>query len=547
MASSKFLQRVSLEKARKAATACTRLCEVEHIPAESALARITAEPVFARLDSPHYRASAMDGIAVRSADLSSASSETPLTLTETAVGDTPLATDQPVCAPVDTGSPLPEWADTVVRIEDTKTDGTKFVVSAPISAGRDVRPIGEDIEAGALLFGAGHAIRPYDIGAMLAAGLPMVAVRRQPTVAMLATGSEVIEPGDERELGKVVEYNSRVMSAYVREWGGKPVYLGRVADEREALTRAIVAAAREHDIVTVIAGSSVGRRDFTVDVLAASGTLLVHGVDMMPGKPASIASIEGTPVIGIPGYPVSAVVTYQQLLAPVIAATLGITPATPQTIEAHVRRKIPSRLGVEEFIRVCVARDDDGYIVSPLPRGAGSITTLVRADAILRIGANNEGLDAGSLVRLELLRSSSELEHSIVVASRPDVFAATLESVAKRGLAGLRFAHVGLSTYDTIMAMERGEIELGIVEIVGQESERELVSLLHARLDGCTAYRIRSKGADNARVIVIGPSLCRRDCGRLMLSVLAGNTFSLELETVEEFTTGLAVKRIAPA
>lgn len=547
MVAAKFLQRVSLEKARETAVACTQRSEVEQIAVESSLGRITADAVFARLPSPHYRASAMDGIAVRSADLAHASAETPVTLREVAADEDPPPGNSGVYAPVDTGSPLPEWADAVVRIENVHLDGDRSTVSEALPAGRDVRPIGEDIRTDALLLGAGHSIRPYDIGAMLAGGLHTVAVRRRPKVAMLATGTEVIEPDEDRTAGKVVEYNSRVMAAYVTEWGGEPVYLGRIPDDRPALARAIVEAAREHDVVAVIAGSSVGRKDFTVDVIAELGDLLVHGIDMMPGKPASVARVEGKPVIGIPGYPVSAVVAYQQILAPVIAHALGIAGATPTVLDARVRRKIPSRLGVEEFVRVLISRDTDDYVAMPLPRGAGSITTLVRADGILRIGANSEGIDAGSSVRIELLRPLGDLEHSIAVAGKPDRFTATLESVAQRDFAGLRLAHVTLAAYDAVVSLERGELELAVIEVADKEAERNLVSMLHSRLTGCTAYRVRPKGAEHGRIIVVGRSLGSRRAGERIMGVLAGNTFALELETLEEFATGLAIKRIAPA
>lgn len=547
MAGHRFLQRVSLESAQEAAVGCTRLSDVEQIASETACGRITAEPVFARLPSPHYRASAMDGIAVRSHDLAAATAESPVQLSPLAASDDASSGTALVFVQVDTGSPLPEWADAVVRIESTTVHNDGFLVSEALPTGRDVRPIGEDIEAGALLLGSGHNIRPYDVGALLAGGVPTVAVRRRPRVAMLATGTEIIEPGEERGHGKVVEYNSRVMGAYVEEWGGTAVYLGHVPDDPKELEQAIVAAARDHDVVAVIAGSSVGRKDFTVDVIANSGELLVHGVDMMPGKPASIAVIENTPILGIPGYPVSAIVAYQQLLAPIIAAALGIATAKPQRVNAAVRRKITSRLGVEEFLRVAIARDPDGFVVAPLPRGAGSITTVVRADAILRIGANSEGIDAGTNVELELLRPLHELDHSIVVAAKPDGFGSTLETLSRRSLLGLRFVYLNLSAFDAVTAMDRGEVELAVVEIADKESERKLVDLLHDRLGGCTAYRIAAKHSERGRVVIAGRSLGDRECGQKLLSALAGSTFALELETLEEFEAGLSVKRIAPA
>jgi putative molybdopterin biosynthesis protein len=533
-----------LETARAAVVTHTKATDHEQVSAEDALDRITAQPVFARFASPHYRASAMDGIAIRSADVAAASAKQPIELLEIEEAASP-STGRPGCAVVDTGSPMPDWADAVVRIENTKKTPSGFVVAEPVAPARDVRRIGEDVEADALLFGRGHRVRPYDIGAMLATGVSSIAVRRRPRVAMLATGSEIVEPGGLPEAGQVIEYNSRMMSAYVREWGGEPVYLGRAHDDPDELARAILNAARDHDIVCVIAGSSMGSKDFTVDVMQKHGTLLVHGVDMMPGKPASIAVIATTPVLGIPGYPVSAVVAYQQLLAPAVAASLGTVVQEPATLRARVRRKIPSRLGVEEFVRVCLARDGREWIAVPLPRGAGSITTLVRADAILRIDSGSEGIDSGTSVDVELLGPASDLEHAVVVGGQPDALCATLEDLAKRELPGLRCGHLSLSAWDTFAALERGEIELAVLRSQDLDGATAIERELTARFAAAAVFVVRARESSTATHVVVSPTLAARAAGRRLLSVLSGNSFALELETLPGFEAGLSVSRLS--
>jgi putative molybdopterin biosynthesis protein len=544
VARDKFLRRVSLASAREAIVEHTRRTGSEQVAPGDALGRITAQPVFARFASPHYRASAMDGIAVRSADLTAASADRPIELVEIEASAEPSA-DRPACAAVDTGSTMPDWADAVVRIENTKRSPGGFVVVEPVPPARDVRRIGEDVEADALLFGSGHLLRPYDIGAMLATGVASVAVRRRPRVAMLATGSEIVEPGGAPKAGQVIEYNSRMMAAYVREWGGEPVYLGCARDERDELARAITAAARDNDIVCVIAGSSAGRKDLTVDVIEQTGTLLVHGVDMMPGKPASIAVVGTTPVLGIPGYPVSAVVAYQQLLAPALAAALGTVERAPATLCAEVRRKIASRLGVEEFVRVCLARDARGWIAVPLARGAGSISTLVRADAILRIGAGSEGLDVGTTVEVELLGPLSDLEHNVVVGGRPDAFCATLEEVGRRTLAGLRCRHLRMAEWDTLAALARGEVELAVLGTEDPRACAELEQELARRTDAAAVFVVRARESPRATHVVVSSALAAREAGRCLLSVLSGSSFALELETLPGFERGLTISKPA--
>ncbi|MEE8311018.1 MAG: molybdopterin-binding protein [Candidatus Binatia bacterium] len=470
----KFLQRVPLARARELIVSLARRTEPETVDVESSLGRITAEPIHARFASPHYRASAMDGIAVRSVDTATASPETPLSIPDVGT-DTPAA-GIVACTAVDTGNPLPEWADAVIRIEDTVRSADVYQIAAPVPAGRDVRRIGEDAETGALLVGVGHRVRPYDIGAMLATGVERVAVRTPPRLAVLATGTEIVEPGGTPGPGQVIEFNSRMLAGCVAEWGGIAFYAGRVADERAALEKSIRSAASTHDVVCVIAGSSAGRKDYTVEVLAACGTVHFHGVDMMPGKPAALAEIGGKPVIGVPGYPVSAYACYRELVAPLLAAMLGTAPPPITTVRGTVKRRIVSKLGVEELLRVCLARTPDGLVVAPLPRGAGSVTTLVRADGILRIAATSEGVDAGAIVDVELLDTGTVPGSTWVVAGRPDALTAEVETLLRTAGSSLRVAYLGRADYDAVLALALGEAHTAVFSVEDASTARELLA-----------------------------------------------------------------------
>jgi putative molybdopterin biosynthesis protein len=421
----------------------------EVVDVEASLGRITAEPVFARHSVPHYHGAAMDGIAVRAEDTFGASEAAPLA----------LAPNGPRrFAPVDTGHPLPPWANAVIMIEHVYPQpGGSVLVRAAASPWQHVRLVGEDIVATEALLPRGHRIRPYDIGALLAAGHVTVPVAARPRVAIIATGSELVEPGEALEPGAIVEFNSRVIAAFVREWGGAPERRPRVADEPAALRTAIADAAHTHDVVVVIAGSSAGERDHTAGVLGGLGEVLVHGIDIMPGKPAICARVNQTPVLGVPGYPVSAVIVCQQVLRPLLAKLLRMAPDPPATVQAVVPRKLPSKLGLEEFVRVALGRVAGRIIANPLGRGAGVITTLVRADGILRVPSLSEGINAGETVEVELLRPAGEIANTIVFSGSHDLAIGVLEDCLKRHAPHLKIATANIGSLGGLVALARGE------------------------------------------------------------------------------------------
>lgn len=427
----------------------------EAIAVEESLGRITSDPVFAAASVPHYHGAAMDGIAVRAQDTFGASEASPLSLLPAGPD---AETRRGIFAPVDTGNALPAWANAVVMIENVYPgqDGA-VVIRAAAAPWQHVRLVGEDIVATEPLLPRGHRIRPYDIGALLAAGHTTVRVAASPRVAILPTGSELVEPGEPLPPGGIVEFNSRVIAAFVREWGGEPRRLPRVADDPDAIRAAVRRAVSEHDVVVLIAGSSAGEHDYTVSSLAAVGEVLVHGIDIMPGKPAICARVSRTPVLGVPGYPVSAVIVCQQLLRPLLARALGIVAPPPTTVRAVVPRKLPSRLGLEEFVRVTLGRVGGRVIANPLGRGAGVITTLVRADGFVRIPMLSEGINAGEEVDVELLRSIDEIDNTVVFSGSHDLSIGVLEDCLKRRAPQLKISTANVGSLGGLVALKRGE------------------------------------------------------------------------------------------
>ncbi len=431
----------------------------ESVAVENSLHRITAEAVFARTSAPHYHGAAMDGIAVRAEETFGASEAHAIELQLAAEGQGGVPAGGPRrFAYIDTGQPLPAWANAVIMIENVYPLGDgKVAIQQAAAPWQHVRLVGEDIVATEPLLPRGHRIRPFDIGALLAAGHLVVAVVPRPRVAIIPTGSELVEPGAELAAGAIIEFNSRVVAACVQEWDGEPQRLPPVRDDLALIKTAVQAAVREHDIVAVIAGSSAGEHDFTVTALGELGTILVHGIDIMPGKPAICSSVQGTPVLGLPGYPVSTVIVCQQVLRPLIAKFVGRPAEPPDCVRALVPRKIPSRLGLEEFLRVTLGQVGARLVANPLARGAGVITTLVKADGLLRIPSLSEGINAGEEVSVELLRPRAEIAHTILFSGSHDLSIGLLEDCLKRAHPQLKISATNVGSLGGLLALKRGE------------------------------------------------------------------------------------------
>jgi putative molybdopterin biosynthesis protein len=422
-----------------------------------ALHRVTAEPVFAKISSPHYHASAMDGICVRAEDTFGATEFVGKKLSP-ADGDSPGPS---VFTYLDTGNCLPSWANAVIMIEKVRQfdDGTVEIFES-VTPWNHVRLVGEDVVATELLLPRAHRLRPYDLGALLASGHTSVEVKVHPSVGIIPTGDELIQPGEEAKPGAVIEFNSTVLAAFVREWGGVPVKYPKVKDDADALHQALGRAAVECDIATIIAGSSAGEHDLTADVVAATGELWVHGIDVMPGKPAVLGGAEGTPVIGFPGYPVSAIVIAREILKPALEKLLGcVAPSYPRA-RAVVPKKLASHLGLEEFVGVTLGRVGEKLVAVPLARGAGVITTMVRADGLLRIPSFIEGLNAGEEVEVELLRPDAEIENTILCTGSHDLAIGVLEDQLKRRHPELKIAATNVGSVGGLLALQRSETHI---------------------------------------------------------------------------------------
>jgi putative molybdopterin biosynthesis protein len=431
---------------------------IDEIPIDDALDRITAEPVFAKISSPHYHASAMDGICVRAEDTFGATEFAGKTL-RLASAD---SADAGAFQYVDTGNALPPWANAVIMIEKVRQiDERSVEIFEAVAPWNHVRLVGEDVVATELLLPRAHRLRPYDLGALLAAGHTTVRVKARPRIGIIPTGDELIRPGEEARPGSVIDFNSSVLGAFVREWGGAPVRYPRARDDLAVLESALRRAAEECDLVTIIAGSSAGEHDLTAEVVGNAGELLAHGIDVMPGKPAVLGRAASTPVLGVPGYPVSAIVIAREILRPALEKFLAnAAPASP-VVRALVPKKIASHLGLEEFLRVTLGRVGQKLVAVPLARGAGVITTMVHADGLLRIPSLTEGLNAGEDAEVELLRPLEDVENTILCTGSHDIAVGVLEDQLKLSYPELKIAATNVGSLGGLLALERGETHIG--------------------------------------------------------------------------------------
>ncbi len=452
-----YLKMKSVEEARElflARAAASSLPGVEEISTPAALGRVTAAPAWAKRSSPAIHQAAMDGFAVAAAATFGATPQQPKLL---ALGKDAF--------PVNTGHPLPPGTDAVLMVEHVPDpEADPLTVEAPVFPWHNVRRVGEDLVAGEMVLPEGVVITPWAQGALLAAGVTRVVVRRLPRVAIIPTGSELIPVQDlEADLppGRLPEFNSVILAGMVAEAGGIPQVLPLVPDDAAALAAALQEALAAADVVIINAGSSAGTEDYTYQAVAGLGEVLVHGVAMMPGKPTLLGVVDGKPVIGNPGYPVSAVLSFEEFVAPLLAALTGkARPARP-ILTAYPAQNLPSKPGLTEYIRVTLGRVGEKVIATPLPRGAGTITSLVRADGLLVVPALSEGLEEDRPVPVQLLVPPQEIDGTLVVLGSHDNTLDLLATMLKRRDPRLRLSSGHVGSQGGLMALRQGRAHFG--------------------------------------------------------------------------------------
>jgi putative molybdopterin biosynthesis protein len=333
-----------------------------------------------------------------------------------------------------------------------------------------VRLVGEDIVATELIISENHVVRPVDMAAMIASNHTSVMVRRRPVISIIPTGTELVEPGHDLKKGDIIDFNSTMLSAMAAECGAHAVRKNIVKDETALLRKTILDAVSDSDLVVINAGSSAGREDFTADVIAELGEEIVHGVAIKPGKPVILGIVKGKPVIGIPGYPVSAALTFNLFVKPLLFALLGLPSPGPDTITAKLSRQVASTLGSDEFIRVKLGSVSGTLIATPVTRGAGALMSLVRADGIIRVPARSEGIAGGNAVVVELLRSNRDIENTIVCIGSHDNALDVLANALKKKHPALSLSSAHVGSMGGLLALKRGEAHMAGTHLLDEET-----------------------------------------------------------------------------
>jgi putative molybdopterin biosynthesis protein len=466
------------------------------LPLGEAVGLVLAEPVWATRSSPPFDAAAMDGIALRAADTLGASETSALRLTAEAY------------EVVDTGDPMPRECDAVIMREEVdEVDEGAVELRAAAAPWQHVRSIGEDVSAGELLLPTGHRLRPVDVAAAGAAGATEVTVRRRPVVTVIPTGDEIRPLGAELRPGDLPDTNSLMLATQAEEAGCEAVRLPVVPDDPAQIAAALREAAPSSDLVILIAGSSAGRDDYTAAVVAEEGTLAVHGVAVRPGHPVVLGAARETPVMGAPGYPVSAALTFDIFARPLLAALEGApTPGWPLA-RSRLTRKLASPMGMDDWIRVRLGRVGGELVATPLPRGAGVLTSLVRADGLLVVPAALEGRHAGDEVEVRLLRALDEIEHTIVITGSHDLILDLASSALRTRDPGVTLASSNVGSLGGLTALRDGLCHLAGSHLLDPETGGYTLPYLERLLPGRDLAVLRLAHREQGLIVAAGNPL----------------------------------------
>jgi putative molybdopterin biosynthesis protein len=447
--------------------------ETENVAVPDAVGRVLADPVHARLSAPHFHAAAMDGIAVKAAHTFGASEAQPK---QFVIGRDAYW--------VNTGHVLPDNTDAVIMIEHIHIiDDVTLELDSPAFPWQHIRKIGEDIVATELLFPQNHLVTPYCLGALISGGVFSVTVKKKPKILIIPTGSELVDwqqmQDNSLQPGQVLDANSYVLGSLAASSGATFVRHEPLKDDLETLTEKVrLAVHSDADIILTVGGSSAGSQDYSKEVIETLGDILVHGVTIMPGKPVIVGNINHKPIFGIPGYPVSAIIAFEQFVQPLIDQFLGQPEKIRQTVPVEPTRKIASKLGLEEFIRVKLGLVGNRIVATPLPRSAGCITSITEADGILRVPSHVEGIKDSDDVSAELLRPISAIQNTLVAVGSHDNSLDVLADQLKAEKSNLTLSSSHVGSMGGLMAIKKGVCHMAGSHLLDTEDGSYNISYL---------------------------------------------------------------------
>lgn len=457
--------------------------EVEEIKVRDSLGRVAWEEVYSKYSSPSFHSCAMDGVMVESQKTMTAREHKPLTLSKD---------DFAYC---DTGDPLIKPYDAVIMIEDVLEKDDEIIIQAPVHPWENVRPIGEDIIEKDLIFPQFHQFIPIDLSIMLSAGLKTVKVLKKPRIAIIPTGDEIVSGDEDLKIGQIIESNSAMFVAMAEEMGAQAEVLPIVKDDRDLLRETVAQAIEDYDLVLMNAGSSAGRDDYTSSIAQDLGQLLAHGISIKPGKPAVIASIQGKPFIGIPGYPVSGHIVFQEVIRPLLEKKMHLKTINHTYLEGQLTRPVIGALKNTEYVRVKIGKIKDKLFFTPMDRGAGSSYSLSQSDGYLIIPRNSEGYlkDQYAQVRLHDHVEVKDLENRIVSIGSHDMVLDLINDLFAKEGSDYRLLSSHVGSLAGLNALLKDNCHLAPSHLLGKDGSynNEAVSLLF-------------KGQEMAMIQVVG-------------------------------------------
>jgi len=459
-----YLSLIPLEEVKKIVLASIPSLAVygeEDIPVWDSVGRTTVREVFCQRSSPHYAAAAMDGIAVDAKQTYGATDASPKLLID---GETAFR--------VNTGMPMPWGTNAVIMVENIHENGDGTIeIRQAAHPWQHVRPVGEDTIKGDMLLPANQVLTPPDVAALLNAGILKIAVKSRPRVGILPTGSELVSPEAVPKPGEVIESNSRMMAAYLKGDGFTATIFPPCRDDKIQLKTAVSEALATCDVLFLLSGSSAGAKDFSRHILTELGRVFVHGVAMMPGKPALYAVVSGKAIFGIPGYPTSAALYYEEVIRPFFRYLVGKGPVSAGSVEAELARRVPSKLGLEEFIRVRLGKVGPRWVAVPLARGAGVLKSLREADGILRIPLTSEGVSDNHPVPVVLRRDTAELEKQLLMIGSHDLSLDWIDSMLRVRSEGIRLAIGSVGSLGGLFALRGGKTHFTGIHLLDPETQ----------------------------------------------------------------------------
>ncbi len=438
----------------------------ELIPTDMALDRITSRPIFARFSSPTHHCAAMDGICVKAEKTFGAREGFPVVLKK---GKDFLY--------VNTGDPLPQGFDAVIMIEDVQeVDEDTVSIEKSAYPYQHVRKVGEDIVATELILPANHKITAYDIGALLSGGIFDVHVKEKIKISIIPTGDEVLdytkrpEPGP----GEVIESNSVMLGAIAKKWGCEVKRVPPVCDNLDEIASALEKELHsDSHIVVICAGSSAGRKDYSRRAIERFGEIIVHGISAMPGKPTIVGYSKHFKklMIGAPGYPVSGVICFEEILKPVIFYMLNQPVPQREKIEVFVNKRVPSKLGETEFVRVSIGKVGKRYVANPMKRGASLITSLTEAQGIIKIPEDTEGIREFSTVFAELIVDRHDIDNTLLCCGSHDNSLDLLANELMMARIPIRLSLTHVGSLGGLILLDRGACHLAGSHLFDSDTE----------------------------------------------------------------------------